>query len=209
MRRLYIRFQVLFNLVFNFLERTHYRLKYLINLPQIYTISDNCVFSNKFKSKNISIKNSFYLGDFSKISIESKVSSLQVSEKVRIKDFCSIRILDGKLQIGNNVFINNYTSITCLHKIVIGDNVMIGEGVKFYDHNHKYLKSNLGVVFTESDSYTLGGINVGNNVWIGSNVVILKGVEIGENSIIGAGVVLHKSVPQNSIIVNKQELLFK
>jgi len=42
---------------------------------------------------------------------------------------------------------------------------------------------------------------IGNNVWIGSKVIILKGAKIGDNSIIAAGsVVLGKEYPSNVII---------
>lgn len=40
---------------------------------------------------------------------------------------------------------------------------------------------------------------VGNNVWVGSNVVLLKGCEIGDNSVIAAGAVVDIKVPLYSI----------
>ena len=44
-------------------------------------------------------------------------------------------------------------------------------------------------------------IHIGNNVWIGANVVVLPGVTIGENSIIGAGSVVSARTPANVIAV--------
>ena len=44
-------------------------------------------------------------------------------------------------------------------------------------------------------------ITIGNNVWIGTNAVILPGVTIGENSIIGAGSIVTKDVPPNVVAV--------
>lgn len=41
---------------------------------------------------------------------------------------------------------------------------------------------------------------IGNDVWIGSNTVILRGVEIGDGAIIGAGAVVSKDVPPYTII---------
>ena len=44
-------------------------------------------------------------------------------------------------------------------------------------------------------------IEVGNNVWIGGNVVVLPGVKIGDNCVIGAGSVVVKDIPENSVAV--------
>ena len=44
-------------------------------------------------------------------------------------------------------------------------------------------------------------IKVGNNVWIGGNVVVLSGVTIGDNCTIGAGSVVVKDIPANTVAV--------
>lgn len=44
-------------------------------------------------------------------------------------------------------------------------------------------------------------VNIGNDVWIGANVVILPGVTIGNNVVIGAGAVVTKDIPDNSLAV--------
>nr|WP_302583589.1 DapH/DapD/GlmU-related protein [uncultured Schaedlerella sp.] len=44
-------------------------------------------------------------------------------------------------------------------------------------------------------------IKVGNDVYIGNNVIILPGVTIGNNIIIGAGAVVSKDIPDNSVAV--------
>ena len=47
--------------------------------------------------------------------------------------------------------------------------------------------------------HVIGDVHIGDNVWIGANVVITKGVSIGDGSIIGAGAVVTKDVPSMSI----------
>ena len=44
-------------------------------------------------------------------------------------------------------------------------------------------------------------VTIGNNVWLGGNVVICPGVTIGDNSIIGAGAVVTHDIPADSIAV--------
>jgi maltose O-acetyltransferase len=43
-------------------------------------------------------------------------------------------------------------------------------------------------------------INIGNNVWVGMNSLILKGVSIGENSIVAAHSVVTKDIPENVLV---------
>ena len=54
--------------------------------------------------------------------------------------------------------------------------------------------------------YGAQNINIGNNCWIGSNVIILKGVTIGNHCIIGANCVIFEDVEDNSVLINNQQL---
>ena len=47
----------------------------------------------------------------------------------------------------------------------------------------------------------LKDVKIRDNVWIGSNAVILPGVTIGENTVIGAGAVVTKDIPSGSVAV--------
>ena len=44
-------------------------------------------------------------------------------------------------------------------------------------------------------------IEIGNNVWIGGNVIVLPGVKIGDNAVVGAGSVVNKDIPANVVAV--------
>lgn len=49
---------------------------------------------------------------------------------------------EGILNIGNNVFINDSTKINIRKHIDIGDDVIIGQNVLMYDHDHDYISAN-------------------------------------------------------------------
>lgn len=105
---------------------------------------------------------------------------------------------DGKVCIGQNCFFNNGCSINALGKIEIGDYCIFGENVKLYDHDHKIELND----FFKTQGFKIDSIKIGNNCWIGSNVVILSGVKIGNNVVIGAGTIVTKDIEDNCIIVS-------
>lgn len=130
---------------------------------------------------------------------------IKIEKGVTIRRGVIFRAISGRIEIGNNCFFNNYCSINSLKKISIGDDCIFGEGVKIYDHNHIYGKN----VTTSKSGYNVDEIKIKNNVWIGSNVTILKGVTIGNNVVIGANSLIYKDVPDNSLVLNNNELKIK
>lgn len=77
--------------------------------------------------------------------------------------------------------------------IIFGRNVLFAPGVKIISSNHNYSK--------DREPIKCDPIIIGDNVWLGVNVIVLPAVSIGENSIIGAGSLVNKSVPSNAICV--------
>lgn len=160
------------------------------------------LYKNRFSSgKNFLFKFS------SQIKLDITGSYIHFGDWVLVRDFCIFRAeKNGQLSIGNNVFFNNNCSLNCIGNIVIGNNCQFGEGVKMYDHNHVYLNREKLIA---EQGYTIGKISIGDNCWIGSNVVILKDVEIGNNVVVGAGCVIYKSIPSGSVVINQQNFLIK
>lgn len=149
---------------------------------------------------SLSIGKNFRLGNYTTFIIHPTSKALFGNDIEIRNNFNLVLGKNVNLTIGDNVFLNNACSINCLESIVIGKNTLFGENVKLYDHNHSY---NEKEVFPKD--FTTKAIKIGENCWLGSNSIILKGVNIGNNVIIGAGCVIHKDIPDNTIIVNKQE----
>lgn len=80
--------------------------------------------------------------------------------------------------------------------ITLGSNVHITDGVKFINHDGGTL------LFRKSipDLEITKPILIGNNVYIGNNVIILPGVTVGNNVVIGAGSIVTKNIPDNSVV---------
>ena len=96
-----------------------------------------------------------------------------------------------ELRIGNDCGFSG-TSIWCLKKIIIGNNVRCGANSLIMDGDAH---------FEDERTSPPKPIIIEDNVFIGANVVVKKGVTIGRNSVIGMNSVVTHSVPANSIAV--------
>ena len=142
-------------------------------------------------------------GNWNVFQIDSK-ASLIVGSNVICRNFENFHVSSGKLILHDGVFINNSCSFNCMERIEIGSGTMMGEGVRFYDHDHIYTAEKI-----EKWQWTTAPVRVGRDCWIGSNVTILKGVTIGDNTIIGAGCIVRKDIPANSVVYNDGNLIVK
>lgn len=142
-------------------------------------------------------------GNWNVFQIDSK-ASLIVGSDVICRNFENFHVSSGKLILHDGVFINNSCSFNCMERIEIGSGTMMGEGVRFYDHDHIYTAEKI-----EKWQWTTAPVRVGRDCWIGSNVTILKGVTIGDNTIIGAGCLVRKDIPANSVVYNDGNLIVK
>lgn len=98
------------------------------------------------------------------------------------------------IEAGENFSANYGLTILDVGKVTFGDNVMLAPNVSIYTAGHPVHPD------SRNSGYEYGiPITIGNNVWIGGNVVILPGVTIGNNVVIGAGSVVTKDIPDNVI----------
>ncbi len=104
---------------------------------------------------------------------------------------------DGKLKIGDHCFFNTGCCLTAMEEIVIGDNCKFGNNLVVVDHDHNYKKD-------MANEFISSPIVIGNNVWVGANVTILRGTTIGDDCVIGAGSVVKGTVEPKSKIVQKR-----
>jgi len=101
------------------------------------------------------------------------------------------------ITIGAGTIMSNNVSMVAMGKISIGKHCLVGDLTQIFDCDfHELAPSNrcAGVGPIEP-------VSIGDNVWIGSHVLILRGVTIGNNSVIGAGSIVTRSIPQNSLAV--------
>lgn len=103
----------------------------------------------------------------------------------------------GRITIGNSVGISN-AAITSASEVKIGNNVLIGAGVRIYDTDFHSIDPTERIN-ERLDSILKKPIIIEDNVFVGAGSIILKGVTIGKNSVVGAGSIVTKSIPPNEV----------
>ena len=130
---------------------------------------------------------------YSKIIIGKNLTlrSSATSNLIGINRPCIISALtqEARLTIGDRCGFSG-TVIGCFKEISIGNNVRVGANTLISDSDWHSEDSRIGIPTP---------VIIGDNVWLGVNVIVLKGVNIGSNTIIGAGSVVTHDIPPDTI----------
>jgi len=134
-----------------------------------------------------------------KISPKAEVElneNLQIGSGTVVSSFVKIKP-NGPMQIGKNVSIGTFSFLSAdAGGVKIGDYCMIGPNASIIGNNYQY--DQLDVPLCQQTK-TSKGIDVGENVWIGSGCVILDGATIGNGAIITPNSVVSSKIPENAI----------
>lgn len=103
--------------------------------------------------------------------------------------------ITGTISLGRDCSVNPYTVIR--GDVRIGDATRIGAHTSLLGFNHTMADPT--VEFFRQPLVSRG-IEIGDDVWIGSHVVVLDGVRVGSRSVLAAGAVVTKDVPEGAIV---------
>lgn len=131
------------------------------------------------------------IGSNNKIEIGCNSTLLNVSFTMHMND--------NEIKVGKNFDCHSSTELAALEgtRILIGNDSLFSSNIKFRTgDSHCVLDATSGLRTNKSKDIILG-----DHVWVGNSVIILKGTIIEDNSIIAIGsVVTGKQFPANSII---------
>ncbi|KAF3810753.1 putative maltose O-acetyltransferase [Colletotrichum gloeosporioides] len=110
------------------------------------------------------------------------------------------------VKFGQNVYVNSNSTWIDTCTITVGSRTLIGPNCSFYSGTHP-LDPTLrnGTRGPESGK----PITIGDDCWIGGNVIVLPGVTIGKGVTVGAGSVVTKDVPEHVVVVGNPARVVK
>lgn len=104
---------------------------------------------------------------------------------------------DATVHIGAGTFLNIAVMVAATDRVEIGAHCMLANGCFVTDANHRFDDPEQPITWQGFASK--GPTRIGDNVWLGANVVVTSGVEIGERCVIGANSVVTQDIPPFSI----------
>ncbi|HCJ50099.1 MAG TPA: galactoside O-acetyltransferase [Microbacterium sp.] len=164
-----------------------------------------------FRGRGVSILNPQYISNAGRLVLEDFVEVQGVSRRgisfgrsVSIGRGTTIRpssYYGGEagigLRVGDRSSIGAGGFVGCSGWIEIGDDVMLGPGVRLFSENHAFGDLSQTI---KQQGVIRGELVIENDCWIGSGVTLLPNITVGRGSVIAAGSVVNRDVPPYSVV---------
>lgn len=137
--------------------------------------------------------------------IHIQVRNLKIGKNVTI--YPGVYLWGNDITIGDNVDIGIGTIIHSSNGIHIGDNTVIAGQCYIIDSNHGTARNEL--IRNQESVAAPGGIEIGNDVWIAAQSIILKGANIADHAVIGAHSLVNSRIPEYAIAVGSPAKIIK
>ncbi|MEL6440726.1 MAG: sugar O-acetyltransferase [Cyanobacteria bacterium J06621_8] len=163
---------------------------------ELYLATDPELLAMQLKAQELVSR--FNLADPNDINEQKKIilnlfSSIGNNFIIRPPFYCDY---GSHIIAGDNLYINFDCTILDCNWVQLGNNVLLAPKVQIYTAYHP-----TDPELRLSGKELAAPVTIGDNVWLGGEVIICPGVNIGSNVTIGAGSVVTKNVPDNLVAV--------
>ncbi len=126
----------------------------------------------------------------------SRSPGVRFGDKVTLNRYAYVQGGNGGVRIGDRVEINNFSIVNGTGGVDIGDDTLVGPGVRIISYQHRYASG----ATIRSQAVDAKPIRIGCDVWLGANSIILAGVIIGDGAVVAAGAVVREDVPPYAVV---------
>lgn len=149
---------------------------------------------------NVELGEGVVLAPTARIHGSTRGTRIVIGDHSEIYDHVVIRCVGGSgdIVMGDHCYLNPGAVLYSGNGIRMGRYVLVAAGVMIMPTNHAFSRRDIPIRH-QGFAPSKGGIEIGDDVWIGANAVILDGARIGRGAIIGAGGVVSGTVPEYEI----------
>lgn len=135
----------------------------------------------------------------------SRSPGVILGNQVTLNRFALVQGGAGGVRLGDHVEVNNFSIVNGTGGVDIGNDTLIGPGVKLISYQHGYASGQT----IRTQPVDAKPIRIGRDCWIGANAAVLAGVSIGDGAVVGAGAVVTRDVPPNAIVAGVPAVIIK
>lgn len=161
------------------------------------------------------LRRSYYRLRYRRLTLGADV---QIRGGIRLRRGVTVRLGDrcrvnkhvrfagtGRVEVGADCLLND-SWVGCWTTVSIGAGSLLSDcRVVDNDFHHVHPRRR----HDPPDAETRSPITVGDNVWVGSDALVLKGVRIGADSVVGAGCVVRSDVPPGCVVIGNPQQVVK
>jgi len=136
------------------------------------------------------------------IEDSTRGTEIVIGEGTVIDSFVKIKPAGGtgSVVIGERCYLNPGVVIYSGNGIRLGNDVLIAANCTLAPVNHEF-RDRSRTIYDQRFSPSKGGIEIGDDVWIGANTVVLDGARIGQGAVVAAGTVVRGELEPYGIYV--------
>ena len=127
-----------------------------------------------------------------------------LGKKSVVESYSCINNAVGDVVIGHHTRIGLHNTI--IGPVTIGSHVNLAQGITVTALNHNFSETGKRI---DEQGVSTAPIIIGDDVWIGTNAVILPGVTIGSHCVVAAGAVVTKDVPDGCVVAGVPAKIIK
>jgi acetyltransferase-like isoleucine patch superfamily enzyme len=144
--------------------------------------------------KRIFLGDRVFVGQYS--YLDGGTSFLRLSNDVHLARFCTLRAGERGITVRDGAGINMRSFLDGNGGVEVGPDALLSPGVQVISGNHIFDDSEVPIKY-QGTAY--GKVTIGEDCWLGTNVIVLPGVTIGRGAVVGASAVVTKDIPEYSI----------
>ena len=121
-----------------------------------------------------------------------------------VESYSCINNAVGDVIIGDHTRVGLHNTV--IGPVTIGSHVNLAQGITVTALNHNFAEKDIRI---DEQGVSTNPVNIGNDIWIGANAVILPGVTIGDHAVVAAGAVVTKDIPPHTLVAGVPAKIIK
>jgi acetyltransferase-like isoleucine patch superfamily enzyme len=138
-----------------------------------------------------------FIGPDVRFEVQEGLARLVVGAWTHVGAHSRIRAHEGTLRIGPKSVVGIRTTINCWLDIDIGAACLFGDDVYICDFDHRTESLEVPI---KDQGIAKSPVRIGDDVWLGTKVVVTRGTDIGAQSVVAASAVARGVYPPRSVV---------